>query len=98
MLRYILQGIGWEVGRTAAKEGIDHLREGQAKEAPSPKVPPSPKERARADARAAKEAARAARARRKAAKAEAKAKQKAAKAEAAAIDRELAALKKKLDD
>jgi NAD(P)-dependent dehydrogenase (short-subunit alcohol dehydrogenase family) len=26
IFRYIVQGIGWEVGRTAAREGIDHVR------------------------------------------------------------------------
>jgi hypothetical protein len=27
ILRYILQGAGWEVGRQAAREGIDALRD-----------------------------------------------------------------------
>jgi hypothetical protein len=95
MLRYILQGIGWEVGRTAAKEGIEHLREEEARA----KAPPmSATERAKADKRAAKEAQRAKKRAAKDAKRAAKAKAQAKKAEAKAIDRELADLKKKLDD
>ncbi len=95
MLRYILQGIGWEVGRTAAKEGIEHLREEEAK---TQEPPLSPKERARAEKRAAKEAARRAKLAKKEATRAAKAKEKAKRAEAKAIDRELAELKKTLDD
>ena len=30
ILRYILQGVGWEIGRQAAREGIDGLRVGAA--------------------------------------------------------------------
>ena len=95
MLRFILQGIGWEVGRTAAKEGIDHLREEEAK---AKQPPMSPKERAKADKRAAKEAARREKQAKKDAVRVAKAKEKAKRAEAKAIDRELAELKKTLDD
>lgn len=95
MLRYILQGIGWEVGRSAAKEGIEHLRE----EEDRAKAPPmSAKERAKAEKRAAKEAVRAKKRAEKDARRAAKAKAKAEKVEAKAIDRELAELKKTLDD
>jgi len=96
MLRYILQGIGWEVGRTAAKEGIEHLREEEAK---AKEPPMSAAARAKAEKRAAKEAARRAKHAAKEKVRAAKAKEKAKRAEARAIDRELAELKKKtLDD
>ena len=56
ILRYIVQGFGWEIGSQVAREGIDALKE--PREAP----PPSPrelkrlaKERAKAAARARKE-------------------------------------------
>jgi uncharacterized membrane protein len=41
ILRYVVQGFGWEVGRTAAKESIDAVKEA-AEEAPAP--PPTKKE------------------------------------------------------
>ena len=46
ILRYIVQGIGWEIGSQAAREGLDSLRE-QHDEAPAPDL--TARERARLD-------------------------------------------------
>lgn len=79
----VLQGIGWEVGRSAAREGIEKAADKRAAE--------TPEERAAAEREAKK---RAERAERKAAKARVKAKKQQEKA----VDRELEALKRRLDD
>ena len=59
ILRYVVQGFGWEVGRHAAREGIEAI-EAQADEPAPP--PPSPREQKRLEAAqqkaAVKEAAR----------------------------------------
>lgn len=63
LLRYIVQGIGWEVGRQAAKagirEGADALErrqaDGQAQPAPPPPSARELRRRAKAEAKAAKQ-------------------------------------------
>lgn len=45
LLRYIVQGFGWEVGAHAAREGIDALEARTQREAPP--SPPSPREQRR---------------------------------------------------
>jgi len=53
ILRYIVQGFGWEIGSQAAREGIDALK--QQRDTP----PPSARELKRLDKERAKAAARA---------------------------------------
>ena len=81
LFRYIVEGFGWEIGRSAAREGIervsDHLDEEEARQ-------PTAKELALADKERAKQAA--------AAKKEREA---AVARKAAEIEAQLAALKKK---
>lgn len=51
ILRYILQGAGWEIGRQAAREGIDGLRDSAAARDASPPAAaerPSPRDERRA--------------------------------------------------
>jgi hypothetical protein len=83
IFRYIVQGIGWEVGRTAAREGIDALREqrdGTQREEPVL----SKRELARLEKARAKQEAR-----------ERKEREAAAARAQAKIDNELSELKKK---
>ena len=51
LFRYILQGAGWELGRSAAREGIDALRDGEHDEtsesAPAPVDPREARRRER---------------------------------------------------
>ncbi len=82
ILRYIVQGIGWEIGRQGAREGIDALEEQREVEAP----PPSAGEQKRLAKAQAKEPARAR-----------KEREEAIARNQARIDAELAALKKKAD-
>ena len=84
LLRALLEGFGWHVGREAASEALDHVDKALPPE-PAPQQPPDPraleaerKARAKADAAAARERAAA--------------KQREEKA----IDAELRALKKRL--
>lgn len=86
LLRYLVKGLGWELGKTAAQEAVEELR-----------ASGDPK-KIEADARAAKrEAQRAAReAERARARAE-KARAKEAKRRAREVESELAALKKRVD-
>jgi len=55
ILRYIVQGIGWEIGSQAAREGIDALKQQRDDAAP----PPTAREQKRLDKERAKAAARA---------------------------------------
>ena len=87
LLRYLVKGLGWELGKTAAKEAIDELR--ASGEEP---------EQTEAEARAAKrEAERAAREAEKARVRAEKARAKEAKRRAREVEAELAALKKRVD-
>jgi hypothetical protein len=54
ILRYIVQGVGWEIGRSAAREGIEAL-ENHADEVPDAEM--LERERQREAARAAKDQA-----------------------------------------
>lgn len=56
ILRYILQGVGWEIGRQAAREGLDELRDGAA--ARDASAPPAAARTPRNDRRAARVARR----------------------------------------
>jgi len=63
ILRYLIQGFGWEVGRTAARGTIDELkgRLDEAKrgdEAGQEPAPPSPREARKLEAARRREAAR----------------------------------------
>ena len=83
LLRSILQGLGWELGKTAAKEAVDELRTAD----------PDP-----GDARPTKREADAAlRKAEKAAKAAAKARAKEAARREREVDAELSELKKRVD-
>lgn len=82
LVRWIVAGFGWEVGKTAAKEAVDAAREKLA-------------ERAEAEESAA-DRARREKEERKRAEAERKARAKEAARREKEIDRELAALKKRL--
>lgn len=55
IFRYIVQGIGWEIGSQAARGGIDALKEQRDDAAP----PPTAREQKRLDKERAKQAARA---------------------------------------
>ena len=54
LFRYLVQGVGWELGRTAAREGIEAVAE---QESP-PQAPPTKRELAAARKEARREAAR----------------------------------------
>ncbi|HEY1558665.1 MAG TPA: hypothetical protein VGF94_27770 [Kofleriaceae bacterium] len=44
IFRYIVQGVGWEIGRSAAREGIEALDQDQDAEEAAPAAPaPDPK-------------------------------------------------------
>lgn len=93
LLRYLVQGFGWRIGREVAEEAIDQARGGaeppeQRNESRRAKARREKAEAREAEARA-KEAERAAQQR---ARAAAEAKQR----EAEAIERELEALKRKI--
>jgi len=83
ILRYIVQGFGWELGSQAAREGIDALREQRATAEPPP---PSRREQKRLAKERAKAAERATRER-----------DEAIRRNQARIEAELRALKKKAD-
>ena len=83
LLRYIVQGFGWEIGAHAAREGIDALER-------SREVPRKPTWRERLRAR------REERARRKAAARARKEREAAIARNEAKIESELSALKKKV--
>lgn len=56
LFRFIVQGVGWELGRTAAREGIAAVAE---EESPNPTpAPPTKRELAAARQEARREAAR----------------------------------------
>ena len=82
LLRSILQGLGWELGKTAAEEAVAAVR---------PETDAERKKREKAEAKALREAE-------KARKAEAKRRAKEAKQREREVDRELAALKKRVRD
>jgi hypothetical protein len=88
LLRFIVEGFGWEVGRTAAKEALDAARGGEPDEPTT--------EKARAEA--AKAAQRAAAENAKRREREAKERAKEARRRERELDRELAALKKRIRD
>lgn len=92
LVKWIVAGMGWEIGKEAAREGMDALR---------PKPPQTPEEKKRAE-KAAKEAAKArARDEKRAAKLAAKAERERHKEklrDEKTIDRELEALKKQMRD
>jgi hypothetical protein len=48
IFRYIVQGIGWEIGRTAAREGIDAIADERDTDAVN-EQPLSPREQRRAE-------------------------------------------------
>jgi hypothetical protein len=83
LLRYVVQGFGWEVGRKAAREAIDEAAEALDGAAPTP---PDPKAEARAATKRAREAAK----RRRAEAREAKRREQA-------VEDELRAMKKRVD-
>jgi hypothetical protein len=59
ILRYIVQGIGWEVGRTAAREGIEALENHEDPADPATEAPqPSASELRRAEREREREAKR----------------------------------------
>jgi hypothetical protein len=93
LLRYIVQGIGWQLGSEIAKEGVDEARARQDPAGPQP----SERERrrqAKRDERAQEKAAKAAERERKEQEA---AREKAKREREAGIERELAELKRKID-
>jgi hypothetical protein len=49
IFRYIVQGIGWEIGRHAAREGIDAVANAQDGTDAPIEQPPSPREQRRAE-------------------------------------------------
>jgi hypothetical protein len=56
LFRYLVQGVGWELGRTAAREGLEAVAE---QESPNPiQAPPTKRELAAARKDARREAAR----------------------------------------
>ncbi len=80
ILRYIVQGFGWEIGSQAAREGINSLKEQRANDTPAL----SPREQRKLEKERAKVAARATRER-----------NEAIARNEARIEEELRALKKK---
>jgi hypothetical protein len=80
LLRALLQGFGWRVGKEVAEEAIRKAIEGEP-------APPEP---------TPEELAKAAKARAKAAEAARRAAEKKASDDAKAVERELAALKKRV--
>ncbi|MEM6992044.1 MAG: hypothetical protein AAF721_16155 [Myxococcota bacterium] len=89
LLGFIVQGIGWRVGREIAEEGIDEVRARQDAENAEPPSAAEMRRQERRDARAAKKAER------ERIKAEAQ-RRADAKAASDALEQELAALKKKI--
>lgn len=87
LLRALLEGFGWKVGKRVAEEAIREALEGEPE-------PPAPTEEDLA--RAAKARARAEEERAKAAVAARHAAEKKAKEDAKAVERELAELKKRI--
>ncbi len=47
LFRYLVQGFGWEIGRTAAREGIDALNKPREDDDEQAALPPTKKELAR---------------------------------------------------
>jgi len=84
LFRSILQGLGWELGKTAAQEAVDELRAAD----PDPDLDA---------ARAKREADEASKVAQRAAKAAAKARAKEAKRREREVDAELRDLKKRVD-
>lgn len=82
LIRYIVEGLGWELGKTAAKEAVDALREPSETDAQR-------RAREKAEAKARRDAERAA------AK-EAARRAKEARQREKEVDRELRDLKKRL--
>jgi hypothetical protein len=80
LLRYILQGFGWQVGSEIAREAVDEVRQGV--EAPARE--PTARERARAERDRERREAR-----------ERREREQAAARRKAAIERELAELKRR---
>ncbi|MBK6921751.1 MAG: hypothetical protein IPH07_30425 [Deltaproteobacteria bacterium] len=93
LLRFVLQGVGWRVGREIAEEGIDEVRARTDAEPP----PPSAAERARVAARDARAHAKAERVQAREREAAVRAAEKAKRERDAQIERELEALRRKID-
>ena len=55
LLRYILQGAGWEVGRQVAREGLDSLRDSEKPRTATAAELPDPREEAKRRKRQEKE-------------------------------------------
>jgi len=88
LLRSVIKGLGWELGKTAAKEAVEELRAGSADDSA----------RLQREAKTAKrDADRAARQAQKAKKKADKARAKEQKRLAREVDDELAALKRSID-
>ena len=84
LLRAVLQGLGWELGRTAASEAVDSLKDDGDREERKPETDRERRAREKTEA--------------KAERAEAKRRAAEAKAREREVDRELAALEKRLKD
>lgn len=86
LLRYIVKGLGWELGKTAAEEAVAKLRS-------TPETDAEREAREKAEAKAAAKAAKEAK---RAAAAEAKRRAAEAKRREREVDQELKALKKRI--
>lgn len=99
LMKWIVAGIGLEIGREVAREGIDEARARAGLEKLTPEQRAARlREEARAKKSAEKEAIRAAKQAEKEARKAAKLRAKEAKRAEKALDDELAALKKRVED
>ena len=94
ILEYLIQGFGWEVGRTAAKKALEEAEEKLFGEDDEKEVDPA--EAARAEAQRKKDEEKRRKEEEKRRAAEAKQRAREAKEREEAVERELRELKKRL--